>query len=130
VQELDLSPAALLVGVFGLIAGVAVVVVAVWLSEDASRQTERVLFPPPQVVNSVLPDAASLARGQTAYVEACGWDAQPDVVHDLVERLSRLRDEELFAYTREGWRSLPACATDRSETTRWDIVNYLRTLDL
>jgi hypothetical protein len=129
-QQLDLSPAALLVGIFGLVAGVAVVVVAMWLSEETTRQTELSLFPPPQIVNTVLPNAESLARGEVAYREACAWDASLEMVDELVERLARLRDEELYAYTRDGWRALPACDAALDDATRWDIVNYVRTLDL
>lgn len=128
--QLDLSRAALLVGVLGLAAGVAVVVAAAALSDEATRRTELALFPPPQIVNPQLPDADSLARGRAAYRESCAWDAVPAGLRDLTQRLPRLRDEELFAYTRDGWRSLPPCGTDLAETTRWDIVNYLRTLDL
>ncbi len=129
-RKLDLTPAALLVGVLGVAAGVAVVVVAVRLSDDSNRRTELALFPPPQIVNTVLPDAESLARGRLTYSASCGWGAAPDSLGDLVERLSRLRDEELFAFTREGWRTLPACAADLDDAARWDIVNHLRTLDL
>jgi copper transport protein len=129
-RQLDLSPAAILVGVLGLLVGVGVVVGAVLLSNESTRQAELALFPSPQVVNTVLPDAESLARGREAFERACGWGASPDMLRELVERLPRLRDDELYRYTREGWRTLPICDASLDDAARWDIVNTLRTLDL
>ena len=65
--------------------------------------------PLPAIVNPVLPDQPSLERGRAAMVVSCpGW-ADSREFDELVERLPRLRDEELWAAVDEGWRTLPAC---------------------
>jgi len=85
--------------------------------------------PPPQIINTVLPDQVSLQRGQNLYESSCnGWQSAPDL-DALRQRLPTVRDEDLFAAVRDGWRSLPPCREDLSENERWDIVNYLRTLE-
>jgi hypothetical protein len=122
------SPLGLLVAALAIGLAAAAIVGAVWLSALSAAQTEASLYPVPQRANPTLPDAESLRRGTAALDAACGWAAQPRDLQGLIERLDRLRDEELFAFTSEGWRALPACAADLSDTDRWDIVNYVRSL--
>jgi hypothetical protein len=87
--------------------------------------------PPPQIVNPTLPDEASLERGRVLYTEHCAAWSAADVGRDfalLLERIPRIRDEELFAITREGWQRLSPCTEPLSDAERWDIVNYMRVL--
>jgi putative copper export protein/methionine-rich copper-binding protein CopC len=127
-RALHVHPLSLLIGVLALILGAGVVVVGIWLSDESVRRTEADMYPPPLMINSVLPDAASLARGADLLAEYCDWEPYADDLHELVERMGRWRDEELFAFTREGWRGLPPCATELTEAQRWDVVNALRAL--
>ena len=94
---------------------------------EANYQAQ--IYPPPQVVNSVLPDAQSLALGQQLYEQYCkAWQAPDLGFQALVERLPQSRDEELFRAVQTGWHELPACADTLSDEQRWHIVNYLRSL--
>ncbi|MGQ9888855.1 MAG: CopD family protein [Aggregatilineales bacterium] len=131
VRWLDWSPASVAIAASAF-AGLALVLVsAAALMARSQELFEASLNPTPQVINTVLPDAASLARGQALYETACapGWANSPDLL-TLQTRLPRLRDEDLFALTRDGWLRLPPCAGDLSANERWHIVNYLRTLAL
>lgn len=59
-----------------------------------------------------------------------GWVGTRDFA-ELVERLPRLRDEAVYlAVVQEGWWSLPPCAQSLLEDERWDLVNYIRSLEL
>ncbi|MEO0561822.1 MAG: copper resistance protein CopC [Chloroflexota bacterium] len=89
-------------------------------------QNAALINPPPQVVNPTLPDAASLARGEIAFADGCDW-TDDDTFEQLVTRLPRTRDDELYAAVTEGWRGLDACEAGAEEA--WDIVNHLRTLE-
>ncbi|GAB5494559.1 MAG: hypothetical protein Phog2KO_47740 [Phototrophicaceae bacterium] len=84
--------------------------------------------PPPQIVNTVLPDMGSIASGGALLQTDCPMWSDDDALSALTGRLSSLRDEDLYAITQDGWRNLPACADSLSLTQRWHIVNYLRTL--
>jgi hypothetical protein len=129
-QRLDLSPinVTVAVGAGGLT--LVVVIVGFAAAQDVAQQYELTVNPPPQIVNLVLPDGNSLARGEALLEEECrGWQAASDW-NELIRRLPRLRDEELYAYTQEGWRALPACSADLTEVERWDVVNYVRSLEV
>jgi mono/diheme cytochrome c family protein len=126
--RLDLTPVSIVVAVVAIVFGVAVTGWAVWLVDQSNAQAEAVQFPPPQIINTVLPDAESLARGAALFETACGWNAHPETVRELGERLERLRDEELFTFTSAGWRDLPSCSAEMRDNERWDVVNYVRTL--
>jgi hypothetical protein len=99
--------------------------------QRVQTETALVLNPEPQVTNPVLPDARSLREGAELYAAHCDWEQDARVFASLVERLPRTRDEELFAFTRGGWRSLPACDAGGALTDedRWHIVNYVRTFE-
>jgi putative copper export protein len=125
-RMLDLSPANVTVAVGAVGLTVIIVVVGVIAAQGVTHQYETTVNPPPLVVNTVLPDSESLARGRALLMEACGdWQAATDW-NELLSRLPRLRDEVLFAYTRDGWRTLPSCTASLSDVQRWDIVNYVR----
>ena len=84
------------------------------------------LWPPPELVNMALPDAASLARGRSLYDAHCAWEMA--ALEELRTRLPRIRDEQLFHITQDGWRALTPCRGDLEAETRWHLVNYIRSL--
>ncbi len=119
-----------------LLAGGAVVValatmgIGAALIAERQRDYERALNPPPQVVNVVLPDAESLARGADLYQEHCiAWQGQSGDFRALRGRLGTVRDDFLYAVVTEGWRDLPPCSGALGTGQVWDIVNYFRTFE-
>jgi putative copper export protein/methionine-rich copper-binding protein CopC len=130
VRSLDLHPTTLTVAAGAAAACVAVVIIGVQLTEASARDYDAAVNPPPSVVNTVLPTADSVARGAGLLAEACpGWwaDARPSgPLARVIERLSRTRDEALYALVEHGGAGLNPCLTDSAEA-RWDIVNALRT---
>jgi hypothetical protein len=128
-RALDLSPQAVTVALGALAAAAGVIVLGVYLTRQSSEQIDLATYPPPQVVNVTLPDESSLARGRALFETACAaWQGNGDV-QELVRRLPRLRDEELYAaVTDAGWWSLPPCRLSGNDG--WDVVNYLRLLEM
>ncbi len=123
---LDWRPASLATAIgaslaFGLIVGLGVMLVA--RNDAAWRET---LWPPPSIINSELADAASLARGGSLYDAHCAWELV--ALEEIITRLPRLRDEQLFTMTQEGWRALPPCTGDISVSERWHLVNHIRSM--
>lgn len=128
-NRLDTSPVALALLAGAVLLAVGVVMGGVLVSQQSDAVFQSYMAPLPAVVNAVLPDQASLERGKIAMTESCaGWGSGREF-DDLIVRLPRLRDEELYRAVIEGWRSLPACAGALDETARWDIVNYVRSLE-
>lgn len=125
---LDWSPASLAAGGSAIAATVFFTVLGVILSGLGGLSYEAAINPPPALINPTMPDAASLAQGRTLFESQCPvW---PDSRRDwarLVERLGRLRDEELYTITANGWQDLAACSPALAADERWHIVNYLRT---
>lgn len=127
-RSLNLAPASLLV------AGGAIVISAVflWISivivDNQRLETERLQNPPPRLVNAVLPDQASVARGVSLYNAHCiGWQTVTDF-QALMNGMASTRDELLYDAVVKGWRKVPACDAEFTEEQRWDVVNYARTL--
>ncbi|MBZ0280099.1 MAG: CopD family protein [Anaerolineae bacterium] len=128
-QRLDLSPAAVTVAVGAVVATVFVTVLGNAFIQNLSAEYQATLNPPPQVVNTVLPNAESLLRGQSLYAADCvGWEGRS--LAELIARLPRTRDDQLFYATRDGWNGLPACNGNWTDSQRWDVVNALRTLEV
>ena len=128
-RRLDLSGSSLTVAGAAVVLAIVVIVVAALAIQQGTAEYDLTINPPPEVVNAVVPDAGSLERGQTLLIEQCGnWQTSADW-DELVRRLERVRDEELYAYTLEGWRSLPACAATLTDGERWDVVNYVRSFE-
>lgn len=123
---LDLSPQGVTIAVVATIGTFAASAAGlVYLNSEDARYQDTV-NPPPPVVNTVLPDAASMERGDALFSEACaGWTPDAPGWNDLVARLPRTRDAELFTFLTDGFRGLPACSLI-SENQRWDVVNFLR----
>ncbi len=127
---LHMRPASGLLAAGALAVSIAVMVYGAQLIGERQRQYEATLQPPPERVNIVLPDAASLARGAALYQEGClVWQGQSADFRALRNRLATARDDFLYGVVASGWRDLPACEGDLSESQRWDIVNYFRTFE-
>ncbi|NDJ62062.1 MAG: hypothetical protein GYB67_13105 [Chloroflexi bacterium] len=128
-HQLNLDAASVTVAAVAVAATVVIVVVGILAGQEAERSYRETLNPPPQIVNDVLPTQASLARGQDLIVAQCpAWIGANDFI-TLTRRLDRTRDEALYAAVRDGWRDLGACAPDLRDGQRWDIVNYIRSLE-
>jgi copper transport protein len=82
--------------------------------------------PLPSIINTVVPDAGSVAIGATLLRETCAWEGLEDY-GDLLGRIDTMRDEDLYRMSENGWRGLPAC--DLTNTERWHLVNTLRSLE-
>lgn len=126
-SRLDRSPAAVTIAAGATAATVLIVIVGLIASANAFQDYDRLALPAPTVVDTVLPDADSLARGQDLFAQTCtDWMGKP-ALDDLIKRLPRLRDQDLYeAFVNKGWRDLPSCAASLSEAQRWDLVNYVR----
>jgi mono/diheme cytochrome c family protein len=103
---------------------------------EASAQTDRLRNPPPQIVNPILPDSESLARGAAAYAQHCsachGQRGEGNGARAAeFARMPRIRtivearrDEALFNAIQRGIGAMPAVPLP--EPTAWDVVNFLR----
>lgn len=112
------------------VAGTAIFMVAGFiLLQNVQQEYEAVLEPPPAQVNPVLPDQASLTRGQDIYETQCEWDETSVDFAGLMSRLYRTPDDELLDFIENGWRSLSACDVDLSTDEPWHLLNYIRTLE-
>ena len=130
IEALQLTPASATLAVAVVAVAVGVMVFGALLIGERQRQYEATLHPPPTKVNTVLPDANSLKRGQALYRERClVWQGQSADFRALRNRLGSARDDFLYSVVVGGWRDLPACEGDLSERDRWDIVNYFRTFE-
>ena len=97
---------------------------------EQQRNYELTLNPPPTIINSILPNADSLRRGEALYREHCLlWQGQSAGFRNLRNQLATVRDDFLYAVVTDGWRDLPPCEGELSEKQRWDIVNYFRTFE-
>lgn len=123
----DINPLTVSVALWATAATIVFAIAGYVIVTDTQNAYRAILNPTPEIVNDVLPDGDSLARGAALFAENCaGWEGAP--LDELRQRLPRTRDAELFAFTRDGWRGLPACA-DVDAADRWDLVNYVRTIE-
>ena len=129
-SALKLGPASALLAVGALVVSVAVMVAGALMITERQRQYDETLHPPPERVNTVLPDAVSLRRGAALYRERClVWQGHSADFRALRNRLGTARDDFLYGVVAAGWRDLPACEGELTERDRWDIVNYFRTFE-
>lgn len=127
---LQLTPASLLIAGAAIAVSLGVMVGGALLLGERQRDYELTLNPPPAVVNSVLPDADSIARGEALYREHClVWQGASADFRALRVRLASARDDFLYDAVASGWRGLPACEGELDERDHWDIVNYFRTFE-
>lgn len=123
-HRLDLNAANVTIVIGAVIGTILLILMGVVIIQNTGVLYDQTLNPIPSVMNTVIPDQASLERGQTLYTASCpAWEQDAR----FVERLARIRDEQLFNATREGWQGSPACSDSLSEDDRWAIVNYIRT---
>jgi copper transport protein len=127
-RRLDLRPATVAVAGGGVAFTIFFVFLGIYMIQDTQARYQATINPPPSMVNPTLPDEASLERGQTAFTVACGsWDGSA-ALNGLRERLPRLRDDELYNLVQNGGSNLRACDKALTDSQRWDVVNYVRTL--
>ncbi len=127
--RLDLSPLIVIVVLGVSVISVFLIVLGGQMVESTRERYDERLNPVPEIVNAVLPSQASLARGEDLYSEYCIiWQENSQDFRALRQRLDRIRDDELYSAVVDGWRELPPCAADLSNFERWDLVNYIRTL--
>lgn len=128
-RRLDWSPMAVTVAGLSVVATGIILAVAVVLAQNWTSRYAADVQRPPAVINSVLPDAASLERGAALLAASCDWDGTSALV-DLTRRLSRLRDEEVYQLVSDGGSGLAACAVPGTDPSAlWDMVNYVRSLE-
>lgn len=128
--KLNLTPLTAFIAMGVVIGSIALMVITAQIVADQQRIYEATLNPPPERINTMLPDTDSLTRGETLYTDHClVWQSESGDFRALRNQLDDVRDDFLFDVTRNGWRDLPACAGDLSDEQRWDIVNYFRTFE-
>lgn len=126
---LDWNPASVAAAGAALAVTVGLILLGYIVVQRGQAEYEATINPPPKLVNPIVPDADSLAQGESLFAASCAWRSQRREMNLLRERLPRLRDEEIFALTQEGWQGLPPCDSSLRDEQRWHIVNYLRTLE-
>jgi len=104
--------------------------------QDALRAGE-------EIINPKSPgDTDSLARGATAYAIYCQHCHGPDGAGDgmvarrgfppppslLIEHAIKMKDGQMFHVATLGQGNMPAHAAQVSREDRWNIINYIRTL--
>jgi copper transport protein len=112
----------------GLIAITIIAIVASWaFLDNQGQEIELQQNPAPQSINTVVPDAASIAIGGVLFEQHCDWRNQA-LFEDFIYRLPTVRDEDIYHSIKNGWRSLAACDESLTDNQHWHIVNHLRTL--
>ena len=130
IDALNLSPASLAIAVGAVAVSLGIMAAGAVMISEQQRNYELTLNPPPSVVNTSLPDAESLRRGEALYREHCLiWQGQSADFRALRNRLDSARDDFLYDAFVTGWRGLPPCAGDLGVDARWDVVNYFRTFE-
>ncbi len=130
-----LRPEVVVIATLAVMLAVAITLLGDWFVSDSSQRIDALRNPPPQVVNRVWPDAASLAAGRTIYEVQCvgchGHNGAGDgplalqnpasAPGDFRDRLPNKRDEDLF-------QRIPHANTplELTDTDRWNVINYLR----
>jgi copper transport protein len=129
-HRLDLRPTTVAVAGGGVAFTIFFVFLGVYMIQDTQARYEAAINPTPNILNPTLPNQASLERGQTAFATACsGWEGSA-ALNALRERLPRLRDDELYNLVQNGGSNLRACDKALTDSQRWDVVNYVRTLTI
>lgn len=128
VGALDFTPQSLFVAGATIALTIALLWFSAWYLDEQARATDLLSNPPATLINPILPTQASLEAGRVLYEAHCiGWQTVTDF-RALINQIETARDETLFIATRNGWRRMPACDGDLTDTERWHIVNYARTL--
>ena len=126
-----MSPLTGIIAIIAVFGSIALMVFAAQIVADQQRAYEESLNPPPEVLNTVLPSAESIQRGETLYADHClVWQGQSGDFRALRNQLDDFRDDFLYNVTVNGWRDLPPCEGDLTDEQRWDIINYIRTFEV
>lgn len=124
IRALPLQPGAVVIGLAAAVVTLITLVAGGIIVSLSLDQTDRLRYPPPVVVNPVLGDADSLARGRRLFeaeCRACHLEKEDRVLsHTLTSR----RDERLYQIMRQGVGDHPTAPFDDPQA--WDVVNYLR----
>lgn len=129
--RLNMSPLTGIIAIIAVFGSIALMVFAAQIVADQQRAYEESLNPPPEVLNTVLPSAESIQRGETLYADHClVWQGQSGDFRALRNQLDDFRDDFLYNVTVNGWRDLPPCEGDLTDEQRWDIINYIRTFEV
>ena len=123
----------------GVIASVLLITLAGTVVNAAVQSARNQGLP---TVNPIPADTASIVRGQTVYQQVCagchGAQGLGDGVNAaaLAVQPANLRvhvplhsDGELFQYITQGFGAMPAVAANLSADQRWDVINYLRSIE-
>ena len=114
-------------------------------AEGADSLAEKWLSPAPSAAkkNPIAPTPDSIAAGQKIYSKTCmmchgkSGDADGPAVIELNIHPARLSDPELMGIESDGalfWKittgkkPMPAYGKRLSDTDRWNLINYVRTL--
>ena len=128
-ERLDLQPANLLAAFLAVVVSFVALFLAAQLINDQQARYEARIYPPPNIVNTVLPTQESINLGEVLFGEHCqSWQEHEDSWEALQAQTSVTRDDALYAAFVAGWRDLPGCTSSLAETERWHIVNYWRSL--
>jgi hypothetical protein len=126
-HRLDLRPALITVAIAAAVGAIVFSIIGVVIIQNSDAQYEATLNPPPRVINATIPDQASLDRGKALFDSACpNWKTTDQ--SRVIERLARIRDDQLFLATGLSWQNFPTCDNTLTVAQRWDIVNFIRTL--
>jgi hypothetical protein len=127
-RQLSPSPMTITIVLSAILATGFLVALSFVYLQITQEQYELTISPPPKLINTILPDADSLERGRLLYQSSCAeWKGYN--LTQLIRRLPRERDEDLFTLTSAGGQGLPACERSIDDTARWDLVNYIRSLE-
>lgn len=128
--KLDVTPITGFIAIGVIVGSVVLMIIGAQVVEQQQHVYEATLNPPPERINTILPDSESLQRGEALYANHCLiWQGESNDFSALRNQLNIMRDDALFNVTLNGWRDLPPCAGDLSDTQRWDIINYFRTFE-
>jgi copper transport protein len=127
---LEVTPVTGGIAVVVIVGSIALLILSAQAINEQQRVYEATLNPLPEIINTVLPDEDSLERGQSLYSDHClVWQGESNDFRALRNQLDDVRDDFLYDVTVNGWRDLPRCEGDLSDTQRWDIINYFRTFE-
>jgi copper transport protein len=123
----------------GAIAATLIVTIAATLGNSAVQSAHNQDLP---TINPIPADTASILRGQTTYQQVCaachGAQGLGDGVKaaSLAVQPANLRvhvplhtDVELYQYITQGFGAMPAVAAGMTADQRWDVINYLRSIE-
>jgi len=124
VWRLDLHPGAALIGVsLALVTGI-ILVVGVILITRSTEQIDQLRYPPPEVVNPIVPDGASLQRGAAVWAVHCAACHTAEQQAPFSRTLSSRRDAALRRAILGGVGAMPAVPLSEDEV--WAVISYLR----